>query len=116
MDELGPQMVEDQSHVQPHQGARETLAELRRHYRLVVVTGRQISWKPATLRWLDMYFPGVFSAVAFTTDTEDEPKTKGQLCTELGAGWLIEDNVEHAESALAEGIRVILFGGVWLAP
>jgi len=109
LEELDPIMVEDQSDVQPYAQAREVLQELAKCYRLIVVTARDVSWEPATKRWLQERFPNMFEGMHFAGH-EKGKLTKGQLCKRLGAEWLIDDNVNHAHTALDEGIRVILFG------
>lgn len=110
MEELNPQMVEDQSHVPPFKQARAVLNKLTKNYRLIVVTARKLEWEPATQRWLAMHFPNVFDGLYFAGHYEESHQTKGELCRELGAQWLIDDNVGHAETALEQGIKVVLFG------
>ncbi len=112
MGELKPQMAKDQLHVKPQVHAQKVLSELKKSYMLVVVTARDPEWKAATLRWLDAHFHGVFEKVLFSAEVREgeTPKTKGQLCKAAGVSWLIDDNVDHAKSALAEGIQVVLFG------
>jgi 5'(3')-deoxyribonucleotidase len=103
-----PGMVQDQSHIQPHQGALPVLRKLAKTYRLIVVTSRPASWRKATDTWLERYFPDRFDEVFFTDEADG--KTKGQLCKEYNAGWLVDDNVDHAQSAVDAGLEVILFG------
>lgn len=109
MEELNPQMVADQSHVPPFDEAREVLKKLSKKYRLVIVTARNLDWEPATQRWLDAHFPHTFDCVHFAGNYAST-QTKGDLCRKLGAEWLIDDNVGHAETALEQGIKVVLFG------
>lgn len=101
-------MIEDQSHIEPHGDAKRTLEKLAQCYKVIIVTSRPVSWRKATEKWIERHFPNIFSAILFTEETHG--KTKGQLCKEYGADWLIDDNVEHAQSALDENIEVILFG------
>lgn len=106
---LDAQMVIDQSHMPAFPEARRVLGELAKKYKLVVVTARNISWEAATKVWLDTQFPGVFSGVFFAGRL-DSPKSKGEICAELGVSWLIDDNVDHAHTAVEQGVKVILFG------
>lgn len=111
MDDLDPQMKADQSHILPHDKAAETLHALSSRYELIIVTGRSASWREATHRWLGQHFPGVFSEVLFGDGYEAlQKKTKGDLCREYGVSWLIDDNVEHAQTAFEAGVQVVLFG------
>jgi len=108
MKDLDPRMAEDQSHIEPNQQAEEVLRRLSERYSLIVVTSRPATWRKATERWLERHFKDMFSQILFIEETEGE--TKGRLCREHDADWLIDDNVEHAQSAVDEGLEVILFG------
>jgi 5'(3')-deoxyribonucleotidase len=111
LSDLEPMMIENQAHVAPHDNAPQVLTQLAKHHRLIVVTSRAPSWRPATEAWLDARFSHVFDEVLFTRQLdESEHLSKGQLCKKAGAAWLIDDNVEHARSALDEGLEVVLFG------
>jgi 5'(3')-deoxyribonucleotidase len=109
--DLEPMMIKNQAHVMPHDNALQALQKLSEHYRLIVVTSRPPSWQPATEEWLNEHFPDVFSDMVFTCGShETVHRSKGQLCAENGVTWLIDDNVEHAQSAVDQGLEVILFG------
>jgi len=111
MDELDPQMKADQSHVLPHKGAAETLKKLGEQFELIIVTGRSSTWKDATERWLQQHFPDTFTKVLFGEGYQGiQRKSKGELCREHKVTWLIDDNVEHAQSAHDLGVNVVLFG------
>lgn len=112
LDDLEPMMVVNQAHVSPNDGALRALTGLSQRYILIIVTSRPLAWRAATERWLDKYFPGVFNKVLFTENTNDPEQhiSKGQICAENNASWLIDDNVDHAQSAVDEGIDIILFG------
>ncbi len=110
-DELNQQMMTDQSHVQPHADVVRILAGLSKSYELVVVTARNPAWEAATQAWLDSNFPGVFTRIVFGGRRDDPAgKTKGDWCVEIGAEWLIDDNVVHCMSAADRGVIAILFG------
>lgn len=109
MEELNPQMVKDQSHVLVFEEAKDVLKKLSEKYRLFVVTARNVEWETATRRWLSSHFPDVFADIYFAGDHGGN-QTKGELCVEIGAEWLIDDNVGHAQTALEQGIKVVLFG------
>lgn len=109
-EELNSQMVVDQSHVPVVLEAAAVLRRLKRKYDLVVVTAREATWGAATREWVEKQFPDTFLAVHFAGRHDGTTETKGELCAGLGAGWLIDDNVEHAHTALEQGIKVLLFG------
>ena len=111
LSDIEPMMVVSQSHVLPHEGALKTLKALKKNYELVIVTSRWPSWRRASEDWLDEHFPGIFERILFTREVKDSVHTgKGEICAENGVSWLIDDNVYHAQSAVDNGIEVILFG------
>lgn len=111
MEELSPQMAADQSHVPMYKGADRALKTLAKRFELVVVTARNPEWEKASHVWLGKHFPGMFSKIIFGGGKyHDIAVTKGDLCAEIGAAYLIDDNVEHCISALSRGVTPILFG------
>ena len=108
-DVLSEEMAIDQSHVPLLAGASFALTELSKSFKLALLTSRNESWKKATEEWVRSHFGDLFEKVFFTR-INGIKKTKGELCTEIGAKWLIDDNVEHCQSALASNVTAILFG------
>jgi hypothetical protein len=81
---------------------------------LVVVTSRQLDIEEATKAWLHRHYPDVFSAVRFghhygKADDNRKPKTKAELCAELGATVLIDDSLIYANQCSASIDHVVLF-------
>ncbi len=111
LSDIEPMMIVNQSHVLPHRGAFQTLKDLSKRYDLVIVTSRPPSWEPATEQWLNEHFPGIFKTLLFTRKSVgSEHVSKGQICADNSVSWLIDDNVEHAQSAVDRGIDIVLFG------
>lgn len=110
-DELFQRMIKDQSHVPAQPGAMTALQTLSNHYDMVVITARAPEWEPQTRIWLQKHYPGMFKNVHFAGNRRDaSKKTKGDMCLEVGASYLIDDNPEHALDAVEKGITAILFG------
>jgi uncharacterized HAD superfamily protein len=93
------------------------LEALHTTYRLVVVTSRQVVLKQHTDAWLDMHFPGLFSDIRYAGiwdsghDVHHKLRqTKTEVCREIGAEFLIDDQLKHCESAAAAGMQALLFG------
>jgi 5'(3')-deoxyribonucleotidase len=111
LDELDAQMRKDQSHIAPMPGAFAALSQMQNDYDFIVVTARSSKWAAATHAWLQANFPDIFHEVIFAEGLEGiREKSKGDLCLEAGAHWLIDDNIEHALSALELGVLVVVFG------
>jgi uncharacterized HAD superfamily protein len=94
---------------------RAVLEHLKKHYRLVILTSRRDRLRQETLDWLDQHFPGLFDEVQFTGffDTLNDDRhllTKADLLLEMGADYLIDDQLKHCAGAAEAGLNVILFG------
>lgn len=109
--ELEEEMVIDQSHVTLMAGVEEAIHELQKTANLIFITARHVSWEQATREWfrnvlahddIELYFSEGMSNVG--------ARTKGELCKQLGATWLIDDNPTHLLTATEENIRAVLFG------
>jgi len=106
-DELLGEMAQDQSHMPLLPGAAFALGELSKRFDLVIITARNPVTERATKAWLSQQFGTLFDKIYFA---HDKSKTKGQLCQEVGASWLIDDNPGHCTVAQEVGVTPILFG------
>jgi 5'(3')-deoxyribonucleotidase len=98
--------------------ALPVLQRLKKDYRLVVVTARRLVTKQTTEDWLAKQYPDVFSDIIYagiwdSTDniTERVHRSKANICQELGADYLIDDQLKHCIGAADCGITSLLFGG-----
>lgn len=104
----------------PREAALPVLKRLAKHYKLVVLTSRRSILKPETDQWIERHFPGIFSEVHYAgiwdrdltheTVSQAITHTKAELCRELGADYLIDDQPKHCVGAAEAGIKSILFG------
>lgn len=94
----------------PFKSAIQSITRLAKRYELHIVTGRNTIVRRATEAVLEQYFPGIFASVQFTDMYSDKPRSKAEVCLEIGASLLIDDHLRHAEEVAAKGIDVLLFG------
>ena len=97
----------------PLAGARDVLLKHARSFRFVVVTSRSLDVADATRAWLDEHFAGVFALPPlFGCAYGSGPKRpKSELCREVGAVLLVDDQVAYCREAAENGVaRVALFG------
>lgn len=101
----------NQSDVPLLPGAEFAVSELMKKYKIVLITARDPKWERATRDWLKGQF-GVRAPEPYFNQAHRDSgsKTKGQICKDIGAKWLIDDNVEHCLSAVQEEVVPILFG------
>lgn len=128
--------------VSPVPGSQQGVESLRRlGYRLAIVTARNKDVEQASWKWVTQHFGDAFERIICTGQFSSAQKaasdgaykafasanrgkaitpklSKAQVCTEIGAGLLIDDSVENvlgcAEYATRSGgidpPRVLLFG------
>lgn len=98
--------------VQPLEYAVQVLAVLEKRFRLVIITARQDFFEEITHIWLAQHFPSVFDEVQFTEYIQGEGSKvpKSQICQQLGAKYMIEDNLETAIDCAKAGVKTLLFG------
>lgn len=97
--------------VLPMPGALHSLQRLKAVSDLVVVTSRQHVIQKPTLQWLELHYPGIFEEVHFGNHwaLEGISKSKSEICRELGAKVLIDDNPIYAVECANAGISVLLY-------
>jgi uncharacterized HAD superfamily protein len=102
-----------------YEDAVPVLQKLRTRYELVIVTSRRRILQAETESWLDKHFPGLFSAIHYVGIWDDLTKddahhrlnrTKTAICKEIGANYLIDDQLKHCIAAAEAGLEVLLFG------
>lgn len=110
-EDLSNEMAEDQSHVEFVAGAQSAVRQLSEKFHIIFITARDKSWEGATRKWFNERFASDDIELYFCeSHKESKSKTKGQLCKQFGAMWLIDDNVEHCKTAVQEDVQAILFG------
>ena len=92
-------------------GAQFALGRLQRKYDIVFVTARSDDRRKDTLEWFRAWLPEVNADIHFSNHLDKARRvSKGELCRQLGAELLIDDNFEHCRSAVDCGLSAILFG------
>lgn len=104
------------SSIKPKTGARAVLERLRHSHQLVVLTSRRRSIAHQSQQWLDQHYPQCFSDVYFSGIYDGDLRdhsivqlTKGDMLRQIGARYLVDDEVKHCLSAAECGIDSILF-------
>jgi 5'(3')-deoxyribonucleotidase len=103
----------DLSAMEPISGAKEALKELKKNYRLAVVSARFENTLEASQLWLDKYFGDVFDDVILGISdpmAQERQRSKAEVCVDIGAKLLIDDQLVHAVECSKVGIAAIVFG------
>ena len=93
----------------PIEGAQEAVQKLLEvWHKLYVVTARH-EWQKALTYWqIDNFFPDIFTDIHFAHHHTEKRMPKSQLCNEVWATILIEDNIDYALEASEKGIQTFL--------
>lgn len=93
------------------EGAVEAILTLQKEYDLTVITSRNDQLFDITHQWLETNFPKVFKRVEFVTLwSKDKKVSKAVICNNIGASYLIDDNLEHCALVAEVGVKGLLFG------
>jgi uncharacterized HAD superfamily protein len=98
--------------------AMAVLKKLRKNYNLVVVTSRANRVQKDTLDWVKKEYGDIFLEIHFAKIWNDSgmpvseklKMTKAELCREIGADYLVDDQPKHCLAAAEAGIVAVLFG------
>lgn len=100
---------------EPMEGAVDVLLWLKNRYNLVILTSRGSAIRQDTRDWVDTYYPNIFTEVHLSGIWDDialhkYEVTKTDICKQIGAEYLIDDQLKHCLSANDAGITSLLFG------
>lgn len=103
---------DDYQLVGPLTAARAAIKKLGAVYDLEIVSARLPQLSSITANQLDKYFPGCFGGVTSIGYAAilEKPRTKAEVCLELNAFALIDDQISHLKPAAEQGIKAVLFG------
>lgn len=96
-------------------GAKEVLQGLSNNYRLVITTSRRKELIEQTTEWIDRYYAEIFEEIHYAglwdkVSSRSHLLTKAALCRQIGADYLIDDQLKHCLAAAESGITALLFG------
>lgn len=98
----------------PLEEAAVVLSGLKKTYDLAIITARLSVIEESTKHWLAEHFPNLFDHVRFISQFDpnhEQPLfTKAQICQEISARYLIDDNLSHILEASKVGTEGLLFG------
>ncbi|MEO6508988.1 MAG: hypothetical protein ABIO02_03470 [Patescibacteria group bacterium] len=102
--------------LKPMSGAVEAVSYLKKNNTLFVITARPYSVEDKTLRWLNTYFPGMFDGIHHTNQllhNTEKHINKSDVCSQIKADIMIEDNIDYAEDCAGCGITTFLLEQGW---
>lgn len=104
------ELIKDQSQVPLIASASLIIKELQKRYHIILLTSRNPALEAGTRVWLKEHIAGDVELYFAKNGRMKIGRSKGELCKELGAFMLIDDNIEHCQSAIDNGVEAIVFG------
>lgn len=101
------QLSDEYALIEPSKETVRAITELASRHELHLVTARNASVLAATERMLDSYYSGCFTSVHHI----GADASKGDICKEIRADVMIDDNLQHLESAGESGVEHLLWFG-----
>ncbi len=95
--------------------ALPVLHHLKEKYILLLITSRRKRLVKATADWVAEYLPNIFDSIHHTGFFDQLEKgaynlTKGDILQNLGAEYLIDDQLKHCAAAGKIGLKALLLG------
>jgi len=109
-DDFEAELLKDQTNVPLLAGASFAIKELQKKYTVILLTSRNPALEEGTKNWVDTHMGGGIELYFAKNMRMNAGKSKGELCKEMGVSLLIDDNIDHCQSALDNGIDAVLFG------
>jgi 5'(3')-deoxyribonucleotidase len=101
--------------IKPVLGAREVLEKLKKNNKLFIITARSDDIKVETEKWVEKYYPKIFSQIYFTNkfSLDGTSLNKKIMCDNLGINILVEDNLENALGCVGPNRKIYLLDYPW---
>ena len=96
----------------PYAEAVQAIHTLAVVYELAVITARDTIIQSVTQDWLDKHFTDLFKAAHFTAQfsLEAKARSKVDVCSDIGAAFLIDDTFSTCAGVAEKGMIGLLFG------
>lgn len=98
--------------VLPLEQSQQGITALSKRYKLVAITARHPRFEHSTWRYIDKYYHDKIAELTLVghRETVDTVKKKVEICLNIGAMALIDDNIEHITPCPDMGVEGVLFG------
>jgi uncharacterized HAD superfamily protein len=96
--------------IEPVQWAKKNILAMKeKWYKFYAITARLTIVKPDTILWLNKHFYWCFEKVIFANFFTRWEKKKSDICKEIWASVIIEDNLETCRDCANQWIKCYLF-------
>lgn len=101
------QQTDEYAQIAPDKDAITVVKKLAKHHCLYVVSARHHEVLGVTRAMLDRYFPSCFKGIEHVGSS----RSKGEVCKEINADVMIDDNVKNLQSAQEVGVKKLIWFG-----
>lgn len=97
---------------QPFREAKHAIRHLSERFTIVAITARDTLIEEVTREWLDEHFSELIHEAHFTAkySLEGGARKKIDVCREVGATHLVDDNLQNCLEVAESGLQAVLFG------
>lgn len=100
--------------IKPCKWALEKLQERKKAWHtLKIVTWRPLKRKENTIKRVEKYYPEIFDDIIFANHLTSTAKLKSDICKEIWATVMIEDNLDYCIDTAWAGIKSYLIDKPW---
>jgi len=97
----------------PLEHAVDSILNLLKNHKLIVITGRPLRFKAKTEQWVNHHIRANIKIIHAGEFHKGQAETKAQICQKLKIPILLEDAPETALDCANSGVKVILFEMPW---
>ncbi len=97
----------------PLENALESLNNLMKNHKIVIITGRPIRFKHKVEEWLNHHLKNKLEIICAGEFHKGQAASKAEICKERKINLLLEDSGETALKCAEKNIKVILFDKPW---
>ena len=101
------------NNIKPIDGSQKAISNLSKKHKLIIVTSRPENLEKKTREWLLKHIPEIKEIYFIRKDYTGHKKTKAEVCKEIKADVVIEDNLHYALECANAGIKVLLMDYPW---
>lgn len=99
--------------IKPIKGAVEAISELSKKHKIIIITSRPEKFERKTRNWVEKNFHGIKEIFFIRKVYHETARNKAEICKEIGAKLLIDDNLDNVLDCEKAGIQAILIDYPW---
>lgn len=96
------------------EGSVDGIKRIKKKHKLIIITNRALTLKNDTEHWLKRHYPHSFEKIIYTKkNISGLAKSKHEICQEINANLIIEDDATYADNFANGKTKLLLFSQPW---